>query len=64
MDDSGHARIGGFGEFAVESDESTSEDPREIGLTTRWAAPEAFQGNTGKKSDIFSFAMVMIEVPH
>ena len=53
IDPTGHARI-------------TDIVPEEQGYTMRWDAPEIM--NTGEKhskeTDIFSFAMVMVEVGH
>ena len=41
----------------------SQEDWSEVGLTIRWAAPELLEGNIrSKKSDVYSFAMLMIEV--
>ena len=45
----------------LDSMRTTSEDQ---GYTTRWTAPEILtgKGTYSKEADIFSFAMVMIEV--
>ena len=65
MDDVGHARITDFGLATVTQDLdsmwTTSEDQ---GHTARWTAPEilAEEGTYSKEADIFSFAMVMVEV--
>ena len=61
VDDSGHARITDFGLPTITQD---SESPQNTGLyTARWAAPEVLRdGVCSKEADIFSFAMVMIEV--
>ena len=65
MDDAGHARITDFGLATVtqnlDSMRSTSE---EQGHTARWTAPEILteDGTYSKEADVFSFAMVMIEV--
>ena len=65
VDDTGHARITDFGLATVtqnlDSIRSASEDQ---GNTARWTAPEILteQGTYSKEADIFSFAMVMIEV--
>ena len=67
MDDCGHARITDFGLATVTKDagseQSTSEDQTH---TTRWTAPEILteQGKRSKEADVFSFAMVMIQVGH
>jgi serine/threonine protein kinase len=40
-----------------------TQDFHETGYTPGWAAPEVFDGGVrSKKTDIFSFAMVMVEV--
>ena len=65
VDDAGHARITDFGLATVtqnlDSMRTTSEDH---GHTARWTAPEILteEGTYSKEADIFSFAMVMIEV--
>ena len=65
VDDTGHARITDFGLATVtqnlDSMRSISED---YGHTARWTAPEILseKGTYSKEADIFSFAMVMIEV--
>ena len=67
MDDSGHARIADFGHATLAKDEDSVEgDSDLLGYTPRWTAPEILNGQAtdSKESDIFSFAMVMIEVCH
>lgn len=64
VDDSGHACIADLGSATVvaelDSEESTSD---QLGHTPRWAAPESLnEGIYSKEADVFSFAMVMIEV--
>jgi len=65
VDDAGHARITDFGLATVtqnlDSMRTTSEDQ---GHTARWTAPEILteEGTYSKEADVFSFAMVMIEV--
>jgi serine/threonine protein kinase len=67
VDDTGHARITDFGLATVtqnlDSMQSASEDR---GNTARWTAPEILteEGTHSKEADVFSFAMVMIEVRH
>jgi len=67
VDDTGRARITDFGLATViknlDSVWSTSGDK---GHTVRWTAPEILngEGTYGKEADVFSFAMVMIEVRH
>ena len=67
MDYSGHARIADFGHATLIKDEDSMEgDSDLLGYTLRWTAPEILNGQAtaSKESDIFSFAMVMIEVFH
>ena len=66
VDAAGHARIMGFCLATV----TTDADPDQItrgqhGGSEWWSAPEVLEGGaTSKKTDIFSFAMVIIEVRH
>jgi len=58
IDDSGHARITEFGLARV-----TRSVSHQNVHTARWTAPEVLnEGPHSKESDVFSFAMVMIEV--
>ena len=65
VDGSGNIRITDFGLATIARDPtslvSTSENQ---GHTLRWTAPEVLGSGQGvtKKSDVFSFGMVMIEV--
>jgi len=64
VDSSGRARITDFGLATVtrnlDSIRSASDDQ---GHTVRWTAPEILnEGTYSKEADVFSFAMVMIEV--
>ncbi|KAF9642667.1 kinase-like protein [Thelephora ganbajun] len=65
VDGDGHARITDFGLATVtqnlDSIRSASDDQ---GHTARWTAPEILneKGTYSKEADVFSFAMVMIEV--
>ena len=65
VDDTGQARITDFGLATVTTDADSPQRDSEIqGYSARWTAPEIF-GETGtysKEADVFSFAMVMIEV--
>jgi len=65
VDASGNARITDFGLASI------VRDPKSLvialddqGYSPRWAAPEILQSTspTTKESDIFAFAMVIIEV--
>ena len=65
MDTTGHAMITECGLAVVtQSMGSIRGAPDELGNSTRWMAPEilADQGAFSKDADVFSFAMVMIEV--
>jgi serine/threonine protein kinase len=66
VDDSGRVRIADFGFAAVTQNlESVGNSTANRGYTLRWTAPEILNGGAGsQKGDIFSFAMVMIEVRH
>jgi serine/threonine protein kinase len=62
----GHARITDFGlAVVIQNSDSTGSSSNCGGHSPRWTAPEVLEGGVySKKSDIFSFAMVMIEVRH
>jgi len=65
VDGSDRARIADFGIAAVIQDRNSVQDVMdEYEYTARWTAPEILneQDPYSKESDIFSFAMVMIEV--
>ena len=64
--DSGNALIADFGLATVTQNlDSMQSISRQRGHTPRWAAPEVLnEGTYSKEADIFSFAMVMIEVRH
>ena len=64
MDDSGSARIADFVFANVTQDlDSMRSTQGQRGFTPRWTAPEVLdKGPSSKEADIFSFAMVMIEV--
>ena len=64
MDDSGNARIADFGFTTVTLNlDSVRSIQCQRGFTPRWTAPEVLdEGPHSKEADIFSFAMVMIEV--
>ena len=66
MDDSGRARITDFGlAVVIQNFDSTGSASSHGGHAPRWTAPEVLDGGVySKKSDVFSFAMVMIEVRH
>ena len=63
MDDSGHARIADFGLATVARNADSMPTASQCGGFSRWTAPEVLNGEPpSKEMDIFSFAMVMIEV--
>ena len=63
VDDSGRVRITDFGLAAVPQDPA-SKPAFLDDQTARWTAPEILldSGTHSKEADVFSFAMVMIEV--
>ena len=71
IDNSGHACIAGFNLLTIIPDELsiTSSNPPK-GTTQwvgsmRWSAPEVLRGGVPtEKTDVYSFAMIMIEVRH
>ena len=65
MDDSGNARIAGFGTATVTKNLDSVQSSNYQRGTPRWTAPEVLnKGPNSKEANIFSFAMVMIEVCH
>jgi len=66
VDHSGRARIADFGLATVTQNvDSIRNASLQRGFTPRWAAPEVLnEGPHSKEADIFSFAMVTIEVCH
>ena len=67
VDDAGRARITDFGLARVtQNPDSIRSASDEHGHTARWTAPEILneQGTHSKEADVFSFAMVMVEVRH
>ena len=65
MDDSGNARIADFGFATVTQNLDSVQSANCQRGTPRWTAPEVLdEGPYSKEADIFSFAMVMIEVRH
>ena len=64
MDSCGNAHIADFGHAGVAQDSDLMRSaPCRYGHAVRWTAPELLrEGTYTKESDIFSFAMVMIEV--
>ena len=66
VDRFGHARIADFGLATVTQNlDSIRSASLQRGYSPRWTAPEVLEGGKlSKEADIFSFAMVMIEVRH
>lgn len=66
MDESSRARIADFGLATVTLNlDSIPSASCHHGHTPRWTAPEVLtEGTYSKEGDVFSFAMVMIEVRH
>ena len=64
MEDSGRVRIADFGLAKLTKNlHSLRSASHQGGLTMRWAAPEVWKEEEySKKADVFSLAMVMIEV--
>ena len=64
MDESGRVRIADFGFAAVtQNPDSVGNSTTPDGCTLRWTAPEILNGGlASREGDVFSFAMVMIEV--
>lgn len=63
MDETGHARLTDFGLAAVAPEFGVAESITD-GHAVRWAAPEILDRErpVSKKSDIYSFAMIVVEV--
>ena len=59
-----HARIANFGITTVTKNlDSTGPETRHDFNSPRWSAPEViYEQDPSKKSDVYSFAMVIIEV--
>ena len=66
MDDSGHVHIWNFDVAKVTRNlDSVRSASNQRGYTMQWTAPEVLNGGeSSKESDVFSFAIVMIEVCH
>ena len=66
VDDSGHVQIADFGLTMVTQNlDSVQSASSHHSHTARWAVPEVLnRGIHSKETDIFSFAMVMIEACH
>jgi len=63
VDDAGHARLTDFGLAVIVLDSGSAGSTRE-GHAVQWAAPEVLEKElpVSKKSDVYSFAMVVTEV--
>jgi serine/threonine protein kinase len=72
VDNNGHACLAGFNLLTMVPDELTiaslgspSKGASRSVAGAQWSAPEVLEGGAlGKKTDIFSFAMIMIEARH
>ena len=66
VDAASHARITDFGLATIaQSVDTMRRNSDDQDPATRWTAPEILDGAiSSKESDVFSFAMVMIEVRH
>ena len=65
MDEPGSARIVDFGLTTVTHNPDSMRSASQHNHTPRWTAPEVLLGGVySKEADIFSFAMVVIEVCH
>jgi len=64
VDDSGHAQITDFGLVTMTESLNPNQSPSaQRGHCLRWSAPEVLlEGKPNKEADIYSFAMVMVEV--
>ena len=68
IDNNGRACLAGFSPLMIIPDELITSSDSPSGATLwvgsmRWSAPEVLKGQApSKKTDIYSFAMVMIEV--
>ena len=64
----GHACLAGFRLLTIIPDELTPEPSSDVVEqvdSEQWSAPEVLEGGRiSKKTDIYSFAMVVIEVRH
>ena len=66
VENSGHVRIADFGLSKITKNPNSVQDiSYQNGYTIQWAAPEVLnKGEYSEKADIFSLAMVTIEVCH
>ena len=65
MDDSGHAHVADFGLSAVLRNMDSVQVISQHGCFSRWTAPEVLKGGwPTRETDVFSFAMLMVEVRH
>jgi serine/threonine protein kinase len=65
IDRDGHARLTDFGLTSIIRGENSVVSPQDsnIANTTTWAAPEILEGGpVSKEGDVFTFAMVAVEV--
>ena len=64
VDNIPHARIADFGiAIVTKNPDSMRPDTHQNVHTPAWSAPEVMRGeNPSKESDVYSFAMIMLEV--
>ena len=65
IDKNDHARLTDFGLASINREENSTLSPQDRGAagTTTWAAPEILEGGAvSKEGDVFTFAMVTVEV--
>lgn len=63
VDETGRALIADFGHAAVVNNEGIARNDSELEFAVPWAAPETLTSDEFTKlADIFSFAMLIIEV--
>lgn len=65
IDKSGRARLTDFGLTSITRGDNSSRSPQDPAMagTTAWAAPEVLkEGVVTEEGDVFTFAMVTVEV--
>jgi serine/threonine protein kinase len=64
IDKDGRARLTDFGLTSIPRGEDSTRNPHDLGVaSTTWAAPEILEGGAvTEPGDVFTFAMITIEV--